>query len=133
MEVPPYVSPEYATAIEICPYNLFDSYFNPIVPEGLADDTFKGKNIILKYVTITKDILGNIEDNRISIGGWLIAECQNIADVKNYTVGDVVQIVGQCTGFSEDLVAIMMKNCIVFPENYIVSSHQGAEFSSDFY
>jgi hypothetical protein len=132
-EVPPYVPPEYANAIEICSYNLFDSYFNPVVPEGLADETFKGKNVILKYVTITEDMLSSIQNNHVSVGGWLIAECHNIAVLNQHKPGDIIQIVGQCNGFSEDLVAVVMKDCRVYPENYIASLRQEAEFSSDFY
>jgi len=129
-----FIPPHYLVARDTSAYQLFNFYFNPHTPEGLADATFKGKNIIIRNVTLTEEILKNKTDTHINLGGWIIVEYQNPSELESFKAGEVVDIAGECAGLSEERVAVLVKNCLIYPAGYITPrTDAGEEIPSDFY
>lgn len=114
--IPPPEGPDYAY-IEVTADQLISATIAGYVP--VSPEQFKGKSFIFKNVLITEEMVSRMTETYI-MHSILRFVAQDPSDLKKLRAGDVVDIIGVCTGeFRGGSFLVAIGNCQFLPAGLV--------------
>jgi hypothetical protein len=114
--VPPVIPLSYLDCIELSPLRLGNYYFNynPLYSWlPTADETLTGRAIIMKNIEITEEMLRTRDKSFFKVAHNVMVKPRNISQMEELEAGDVVDILGLCTGISDEWSAVTLERCFI--------------------
>lgn len=116
----PYVPPDYFNSTEVIPKVLCDAYFSRYANVSIASLQFDGLYFVFKNLQITSLMLNTVDKGYILADNLIQCDCTNISVLKQYKIGDKIDVVGKDKGVVMDVPGgLEFVDCIILPADSV--------------
>ena len=109
---PPFIPVSHYNCYEATPDELANAYFNNCVDIRLAQNKYDGQYFVFKNLEVRDWMVADVSRGWLWTGSGIKCMLANAGEMKNFKLGDTVDVVGLNSGVNENAVTqLVFKDC----------------------